>query len=112
VGASAIGRSVDICACANRSVVRQDGRVVSERPRCHGRGETIYDPMHFAPLRARKPWILRNSAPFKDWVLPAALQRPRRKLTGPNDGDRQMVRVPAAAPIDGLPAVEPAWPRH
>ena len=30
-----------------------------------------------------KPGALRNGAPFKDWVLPTALERVRRKLAGP-----------------------------
>jgi hypothetical protein len=28
---------------------------------------------------ARKPGALRNGAPFKDWVLPAAMERVRRQ---------------------------------
>ncbi|BAR55556.1 hypothetical protein BDS110ZK25_73330 [Bradyrhizobium diazoefficiens] len=32
------------------------------------------------PVLARKPGALRNGAPFKDWVLPAAIERIRRKL--------------------------------
>ena len=51
---------------------------------------------------------LRNGAPFKDWVLPAALERTRRKLAGSDDGDRQMVKILAAVLTDGLPAVEAA----
>ena len=31
------------------------------------------------PVLARKPGALRNGAPFKDWVLPAALDRVRRR---------------------------------
>ena len=38
-------------------------------------------------------------------MLPAALERIRRKLHGSDDGDRQMVAVLAAVLIDGLPAV-------
>jgi hypothetical protein len=37
---------------------------------------------------ARKPGALRNGAPFKDWVLPAAMERVRRKLEGVADGNR------------------------
>jgi hypothetical protein len=36
---------------------------------------------------------LRNGAPFKDWVLPAAMERVRRKLAGAADGNRQMVDI-------------------
>ena len=108
VNASAIGRPVDIHAYADRIVVRQDGRVVAEHARRHGRGETIYDPWHYVPVLARKPGALRNGAPFKDWVLPAALERVRRKLAGSDDGDRQMVAILATVLTDGLPAVEAA----
>jgi hypothetical protein len=108
VNASAVGRPVEIHAYADRIVVRQDGRVVAEHVRHHGRGETIYDPWHYVPVLARKPGALRNGAPFKDWVLPAALERVRRKLAGSNDGDRQMVAILATVLTDGLPAVEAA----
>ena len=108
VSASAVGRPVDIHAYADRIVIRQDGRTVAEHPRCYGRGETVYDPWHYVPVLARKPGALRNGAPFKDWVLPAALDRVRRRLAGSNDGDRQMVKILAAVLSDDLPAVETA----
>jgi transposase len=108
VNASAIGRPVEIHAYADRIVIRQNGRVVAEHPRCYGRGETVYDPWHYVPVLARKPGALRNGAPFKDWVLPAALERVRRKLAGTDDGDRQMVAILAAVLTDGLAAVETA----
>jgi transposase len=108
VSASAVGRPVDIHAYADRIVFRQDGRVVAEHKRSFGRGETIYDPWHYVPVLARKPGALRNGAPFKDWVLPTALDKIRRKLAGSNDGDRQMVKILAAVLSDGLPAVETA----
>ena len=108
VSASAVGRPVEIHAYADRIVIRQDGRAVAEHARRYGRGETIYDPWHYVPVLARKPGALRNGAPFKDWVLPAALERVRRKLAGSDDGDRQMVAILAAVLTDGLPAVEAA----
>src|SRR5271167_2474886 len=108
VNASAVGRPVEIHAYADRIVVRQDCRVVAEHVRHHGRGETIYDAWHYVPVLARKPGALRNGAPFKDWVLPAALERVRRKLAGSDDGDRQMVAILATVLTDGLPAVEAA----
>jgi hypothetical protein len=57
---------------------------------------------------ARKPGALRNGAPFKDWELPAAIERIRRKLRSVTDGDRQMVEILGAVLGDGLPAVEAA----
>ena len=108
VTASAVGRPVEVHAYADRIVIRQDGRIVAEHPRSFGRGETIYDPWHYVPVLARKPGALRNGAPFKDWVLPAAMERVRRKLAGADDGNRQMVDILTAVLTDGLPAVEAA----
>jgi transposase len=108
VAASAVGRPVEVQAYADRIMIRQDGRVVGEHPRSFGRGETIYDPWHYVPVLARKPGALRNGAPFKDWVLPAAMERIRRKLAGVDDGNRQMVDILTAVITDGLPAVEAA----
>ena len=108
VTASAVGRPVEVQAYADRIVIRQDGRVVAEHPRSFGRGETTYDPWHYVPVLARKPGALRNGAPFKDWVLPAAIERIRRKLASTDDGNRQMDDILNAVLTDGLPAVEAA----
>src|SRR5947199_7066333 len=89
-------------------MIRQDGAIVGEHRRRFGRGATIYDPWHYVPVLARKPGALRNGAPFKDWLLPASLERLRRKLQGSDDGDRQMVKVLSAVLTDGLAAVEAA----
>ena len=108
VAASAVGRPVEIRAYAERIELRKDGRVVGEHRRCFGRDQTVYDPWHYVPVLARKPGALRNGAPFKDWLLPAALERIRRKLGGADDGDRQMVDILTAVLSDGLSAVEAA----
>jgi hypothetical protein len=99
---------VEIQAYADRIVIRQDGTVVGEHARRFGRGETIYDPWHYVPVLARKPGALRNGAPFKNWPLPASLERVRHKLKGSDDGDRQMVKVLSAVLTDGLATVEAA----
>jgi transposase len=108
VAAGAIGRPVEIRAYADRIELRQDGRIVGAHDRCFGRDQTVFDPWHYVPVLARKPGALRNGAPFKDWVLPASLERVRRKLVGAEDGDRQMVEILTAVLSDGLPAVEAA----
>jgi transposase len=108
VVARAVGRPVEVQAYADHIVVRQDGVIVGEHRRRFGRGETIYDPWHYVPVLARKPGALRNGAPFKDWPLPAGLERLRRRLKGSDDGDRQMVQILSAVLTDGLAAVEAA----
>jgi hypothetical protein len=102
VAANAVGRPVEVHAYADRIVIRQDGRIVAEHPRSFGRGDTVYDPWHYVPVLARKPGALRNGAPFKDWVLPAAMERVRRKLAGADDGNRQAILRSSTVGIDPI----------
>lgn len=95
VSAHAIGRPVDVHAYADRIVIQQDGVVVGEHARVFSRGATVYD-------------LWRNGAPFRDWLLPAAMEKVRGRLKGSDDGDRQMVDILAAVLSDGLAAVEAA----
>jgi hypothetical protein len=108
VAAHAVGRPAEICAYADKIIVKQNGAVIAEHARSFGRGTTTFDPWHYVPVLARKPGALRNGAPFKDWVLPAGLERVRRKLCGTDEGDRQMVQILSAVLNDGLYAVEAA----
>ena len=108
VAARAVGRPVDVRAYADRIAIRQDCEIVAEHPRSFGRGQVAYDPWHYVPILTRKPGVLRNGAPFKDWKLPNALGRLWTRLSGHDDGDRQFVKVLAAVLEDGLEAVEAA----
>src|SRR3979411_435023 len=103
VAASAVGRPGEGHAYADRIVIRQDGRVVAEHPRSFGRGDTVYDPWHYVSVLARKPGALRNGAPFKDWVLPAAMERVRRKLTSAESGNGNIVALFNTFRHSGLP---------
>ena len=102
VAASAVGRPVEIRAYADRIELRQEGRLVGEHPdRSAGirRSSTLALRAGLGPQTGGT----RNGAPFKDWVLPASLDRVRRKLAGGDDGDRQMVAILTAVLSDGLP---------
>lgn len=87
---------VEPVACTPASG-REKGQVESQvgtvRQRHFGRDRTVYNPWHYVPVLLRKPGALCNGAPFKDWVLPGALEQIRRKLQGSSDGD-----AAAAAP--------------
>ncbi len=108
VDARAVGRPVEIRAYADRLECWQDGHVVGRHERVFGRNNTVYDPLHYLPVLARKPGALRNGAPFKGWELPVAIRRVQRKLERQPGGDRQMVEILAAVLSDGLDAVEAA----
>jgi hypothetical protein len=108
VDARAVGRPVEIRAYADRLECWQAGQVVGRHVRAFGRGGAIYDPLHYIPVLARKPGALRNGAPFKDWELPVAIRRVRRKLERQPGGDRQMVEILSAVLTDGIDAVDAA----
>ncbi len=44
VAASAVGRPVEVCAYADRIVIKQDGAVIAEHPRCFGRARPSTTP--------------------------------------------------------------------
>ncbi|EKV26573.1 Mobile element protein [Caenispirillum salinarum AK4] len=108
VKARAAGGSVQIRVYADKIVARLDGEVVAEHPRAFGRDRTVYDPLHYIPVLARKPGALRNGAPFREWRMPPGLTRVRARLGRGDDADRQFVGILAAIPENGLDAVEAA----
>lgn len=108
VDARAVGRPVEIRAYAERLECWQDGKIVGQHKRVFGRDHTVYDPLHYLPVLARKPGALRNGAPFKAWELPPAIHRVSRKLERQAGGDRQMVEILSSILIDGLEAVDAA----
>ena len=108
VMAKAANRPVSLRAYAGRVEIRLDGEIVANHARIFNRDQVAYDPWHYLPVLARKPGALRNGAPFKDWELPPALARVRRRLGVGDDADRQFVGILAAVMDDGLEAVEAA----
>ena len=108
VDARAVGRPVEIRAYAERVEFWQDGQIVGQHRRVFGRDQAVYDPLHYIPVLAHKPGALRNGAPFREWELPTAMKRVRRKLERVPNGDRQMVEILAALLTDGLDPVEDA----
>lgn len=108
VPVSAVRRTVQVRAYADRIVIVEDGSVLAEHVRQFGRDKTVFDPWHYLPLLERKPGALRNGAPFRDWVLPEALLRARAALERFPDWDRQFVGILCAIPVYGLFAVAAA----
>ena len=106
VEAFAAGDPVEVRAYADRVEIWHEGRKAGEHARVFGRGETVYDPLHYVPVLRRKPGALRNGAPFKRWDLPDALREVRRRLAGRRGGDREMVDLLMAVRTDGIEAVE------
>ena len=93
---------------ADRIVSVADGEIVGEHVRRFERDHTFFDPWHYVAALEKRPGALRNGAPFKDWVLPLALQEMRDRLCAKVGGDRQFVNILAAIAEDGIEAVNVA----
>jgi len=72
------GRPVEIYAYADRILIRQDGRVVGEHPRCYSRGATIYESRSSRPISATSKKIWRKSERMSVTCVPMA-----SKILGP-----------------------------
>ena len=70
-------------------------RVAAVHPRCWGREQVTYDPVHYLALLERKPGALDFAAPLEGWELPVCFGVLRRRLeaelAGP--GTRQCIKV-------------------
>ena len=75
VEARAVGRPVEIRAYAEQLECWQDGRIVASHERAFTRDKTIFDPLHYIPVLARKPGALRNGVDLhrKSGELPSDL---------------------------------------
>lgn len=103
------GRTVQLRAYADQIVIVKDAEVVGKHPRQFGRDKTMFDPWHYLPVLERKPGVLRNGAPFKDWDLPESIARVGQMLRQRySDWDRQFVGILTALPLYGMEEVQKA----
>jgi hypothetical protein len=71
------------------------GAVVADHPRCWGKGQVIFQPLHYLAVLERKPGALDHARPLVGWELPEPFARLRRKLeeADPKEGTRKYIRV-------------------
>jgi hypothetical protein len=99
------GHTVGLRAYANKIVIVAEGRVIGEHTRQFARYLTIYNPRHYVPALEHTPGALRNGAPLKDWNLPGAMTRVRKRLAKHLDSDRQFAEILSMVALYGLEAV-------
>lgn len=61
-------------------VIACGGEVIARHPRCYGKEEFIYNPLHYLALLERKPNALDQAAPLQNWNLPDEFEQLRRLL--------------------------------
>ncbi len=76
-------------------VILCDGTPIARHVRCYGRGEFVYDPLHYLALLETKPGALDQAAALQGWALPPAFQHLRHLLEARmgNRGKREFIQV-------------------
>lgn len=103
-----VRKAVEVRAYAKRVLVYYEDKLIAEHSRSFERNSNIYNPYHYVLVLERKPGALRNGAPFKEWVLPDALEKVRFALSQYSDGDKQFISVLLQIQAFGLDAVNNA----
>ena len=108
VPAAFAGRVVSVRSTATQVRIVADGAVIAEHARRFGRDLLICDPWHYLPILERKPGALRNGVPFREWDLPASIQRVRDRILNQPKGDRAFVELLMMAREVGLEPLQVA----
>jgi transposase len=61
-------------------VIGCGGDVIARHPRCYGREDAVFDPLHYLPLIERKINALDQAAPLAQWELPHEFATLRRLM--------------------------------
>jgi transposase len=54
--------------------------IIARHPRCYGREETVYDPLHYLALLEHKTNAFEQAAPLQGWELPPEFEQLRHLL--------------------------------
>ena len=88
-------RDVWIRGYVDRVVIGCGGDIIARHPRCYGREDMVFDPIHYLPLLEKKIGALDQAAPLADWDLPSEFQTLRRLMEARllKAGRREYVQV-------------------
>jgi len=76
-------------------VIACGAAIIARHPRCYGREEFVFDPLHYLALLEQKVGALDQAAPLQGWELPEAFGTLRRLLEARmgKAGKREYVQV-------------------
>ena len=88
-------RDVWIRGYVDAVVIGCGGDVIARHPRCYGREDMVFDPLHYLPLIERKINALDQAAPLAEWHLPPEFATLRRLMEARmiKAGRREYVQV-------------------
>ena len=73
-------RDVWVRGYVDQVVIGCGGDIIARHPRCYGREDMVFDPIHYLPLLEKKIGALDQAAPLTRWDLPSEFQTLRRLM--------------------------------
>ena len=87
-------RQVKVVASVSEVRIVYEDRVVARHPRCWGREQSLFDPIHYLALLERKPGGFDFARPLEKWELPECYGVLRRRLEADErQGTKAFIRV-------------------
>ena len=96
---------VSLRAYANKIIISDGKEVIAEHARCFDKHQKCFCIWHYLPLFEQRPGALRNGAPFKHWVMPAALRMIWEQYRDQPGGDRDFIELLTLSQKHGQDAV-------
>jgi len=89
-----VGESVLVKGYSTEVSIIMEGNEIARHKRLFEKGRYSLDPYHYLGVLAKKPGVLRDGLPFKNWDLPSVFLEYRQLLKEKhNDSDRQYART-------------------
>jgi transposase len=87
-------RPVKVVATVSEVRIVYEDRLIARHPRCWGREQSLFDPIHYLALLERKPGGFDFARPLEKWELPECYGVLRRRLEADErHGTRAFIRV-------------------
>jgi transposase len=87
-------RAVTVVASVAEVRIVFEDQLIARHPRCWGREQTRYDPVHYLALLEKKPGGFDFARPLETWDLPGCFGLLRRRLEADDrHGTRAFIRV-------------------
>ena len=87
-------RPVTVVASVSEVRIVYEDRLIARHPRCWGREQSVFDPIHYLALLERKPGGFDFARPLEKWDLPECFGVLRRRLEADErHGTRAFIRV-------------------
>ena len=90
-----VQQTLSVTGTIDRVLFRHKGEAVADHPRCWGRRQVTFEPLHYLALLEGKPFAFDSARPLSGWKLPDCFATLRRRLeeADAKDGTRKYISV-------------------